>query len=129
MASQPANTDINVFRRVRAFRQDHRHESVEALIKRLRPLVMSVPAEEILSGVQNRDTTLADFSAYMGEARHDATRGFPIIIGLNAQVTFATAQEGLTGIDFGFQIGRDKFLHNAEASLAAQDLHADLRAL
>lgn len=131
MASQPANTDINVFRRVRAFRQDHRHESVEALIKRLRPLIMSVPAEEILSGVQNRDTTLSDFSAYMGEARHDATRGFPIIIGLNAQVTFETAQEGLTltGIDFGFQIGRDKFLHNAAASLAAQDLHADLRAL
>ena len=30
MASVPANTAINVFRRVRAFRQDHRHESVEA---------------------------------------------------------------------------------------------------
>lgn len=130
MASQPANTDVSVFRRVRAFRQDHRHESVEALIKRLRPLVMSIPANEILSGVQNRDTNLADFSPYMGEARHDATRGFPIIIGLNAQVTFATAQEATgIGIDFGFQIGRDKFLQNAEASLAAQDLHADMRAL
>lgn len=127
MASQPANTDINVYRRVRSFRQDHRHESVEALIKHLRPLVMSVPSEEILSGVQNRDTNLADFSAYMGEARHNATRGFPIIIGLNEVKTFADAQEGITGVDFGFTIGRDSFLHHAQASLASRDLHSDLR--
>jgi len=127
MASQPANTLINVFRRVRAFRQDHRHESVEALTKHLRPLVMSVPGEEILSGVLTRDTTLQDFSTYMGEARHDATRGFPIVIGLLPQKAFSDAQEGITGVDFGFQIGRDKFLHHAAASLAARDLHSDLR--
>jgi len=127
MASQPANTDINVFRRVRAFRQDHRHESVEALIKHLRPLVMSVPSEEILSGVLTRDTTLADFSAYMGEARHDAGRGFPIVIGLLPQKSYADAQEGITGVDFGFAIGRDAFLQHAEASLATRDLHSDLR--
>jgi hypothetical protein len=87
---------------------------------------MSVPAEEILSGVQNRDTTLADFSAYMGEARHDGGRGFPIIIGLNGETTFAEAQEGITGIDFGFTIGRDKFLNHAADSLD-RDLHQDLR--
>lgn len=127
MASQPANTDINVYRRVRAFRQDHRHESVEALIKHLRPLVMSVPSEEILSGVLTRDANLADFSAYMGEARHDATRGFPIVIGLLPQKSYADAQEGITGVDFGFTVGRDKFLHHAQANLATRDLHADLR--
>ena len=128
MASQPANTDISVFRSVRSYRQDHRHDSVEALTKRLRPLIMSVPGEELLSGVQNRDTTLSDFSTYMGEARHNATRGFPIVIGLNTTVAFSTAQEGLAGIDFGFTIGRDKFLANASDSLDG-DLHGDLRAL
>lgn len=127
MASQPANTLINVYRRVRAFRQDHRHESVEALIKHLRPLVMSVPGEEILSGVLTRDTTLSDFSTYMGEARHTASRGFPIVIGLLPQKSFADAQEGITGVDFGFTIGRDKFLAHATANLATRDLHSDLR--
>jgi len=126
MASQPANTDVNVFRRVRSFRQDHRHESVEALIKHLRPLVMSVPGEEILSGVLTRDTTLQDFSAYMGEARHDAGRGFPIVIGLLPQKSFADAQEGITGVDFAFTIGRDKFLQNDTGSLD-HDLQGDLR--
>lgn len=126
--SQPANTEIKVYRSVRSYRQAHRNDSVEALIKRLRPLVMSVPGGEILSGVLTRDTSVADFSSYMGEARHDATRGFPIVIGLNDQKTFAEAQEGVSGVDFGFEIGQDKFLANAEADLA-NDLHGDLAAL
>src|SRR5574343_389162 len=108
MAAQPLNTDILVYRNIRAFREAHRHESVAALIKRLRPLVMSIPAEEILVEVKARDTSVADFSPYMGEARHNATRGFPIVIGLKAPVTFATAQVGLADVDFAFQIGHDK---------------------
>jgi hypothetical protein len=103
-----------------------RHESVAALTKRLRPLIMSVPGEEILVGALTRDTTLQDFSPYMGEARHSAGRGFPIVVGLFEEKTFARAQEGLTGIDFAFQIGSDKFLANVEGSLS-RDLHADLR--
>lgn len=128
MAAQPANTDISVYRRLRSFRQAHRHESVAALIKRLRPLVMSVPSEEILVEVKTRDSNTVDLSPYMGEARHNATRGFPIVIGLKDQVTFATAQAGLTSIDFAFQIGHDKFLANTSAGLS-RDLHADARAL
>lgn len=126
MAAQPANTDINVFQRVRAYRADRRHESVEALTKKLRPLVMSVPGQEILSGVLTRDAAVADFSPYMGEARWNAGRGFPIVIGLHPVKTFAAAQEGLLGVDFGFKIGRDAFLADAQAHLD-RDLFGDLR--
>lgn len=128
MAAQPANTDIEVFRRIRSFRQAHRHESVAALIKRLRPLVMSIPADEILTEVKARDTSVADFSPYMGEARHNATRGFPIVIGLKDQVSFANAQTNLTAVDFSFQIGHDKFLTNTSVGLS-RDLHEDARGL
>ncbi len=126
MASQPANTDIKVFYSVRSQRDPIRHESVAALTKRLRPLVMSVPGEEILVGVLARDTAVSDFSPFMGEARYGAGRGFPIVIGLLKRKAFADAQEGLTGIDFAFTIGQDKFLQNTEANLS-RDLHSDLR--
>jgi hypothetical protein len=126
MASQPLNTSISVFRRVRAYRQAHRHEAVAALTKKLRPLIMSVPGEEVLVAVLARDTSLADFSPYCGEARHDATRGFPIVVGLQPQKPFDHAQEGITGVDFAFTVGTDKFLQNAAGSLD-RDLHSDLR--
>lgn len=128
MASQPANTLISVFRRVRSYRNDLRHESVEAITKRLRGLVMSVPGCEILTGVLTRDTAVADLSPYMGEARFGANRGFPIVIGAKDFVTFEEAQEGMPNIDFGFQIGRDKFLEPTTAGLG-DDQHQDLRDL
>ncbi len=128
MAAQPANTDITVKLTLRSFRQGLRHESVAALIKRLRPLVMSIPAHEILVGVLSRDTTTKDFSPYMGEARFGASRGFPIVVGLKGQVSFAAAQANLPDIDFAYQIGQDKFLFNTTAGLDG-DLHSDARAL
>lgn len=128
MAAQPANTDIQVYRRIRSFRQMHRHESVAALIKRLRPLVMSIPAHEILVEVKSRDTSTKDFSSYMGEARHNASRGFPIVIGLKDSVSFANAQTNIPDVDFAFQIGHDKFLQNTFAGLS-NDLHGDARGL
>ena len=128
MSAQPANTDIQVFRTIRSYRQAHRHESVAALIKRLRPLVMSVPAHEILVEVKARDTSVVDFSSYMGEARHGATRGFPIVVGLKAQVSLANAQTNIADVDFAFQIGGDKFLTNTAAGLV-NDLHQDARDL
>jgi hypothetical protein len=132
MSAQPANTDIQVFRTIRSYRQAHRHESVAALIKRLRPLVMSVPGEEILVGVLSRDTSVKDFSPYMGEARHGASRGFPIVVGLNGQVSLANAQTNIANVDFAFQIGSDKFITNTVTGLSgdlhdgARDLAADL---
>lgn len=128
MAGQPLNTQIQVYQTLRSFRQAHRNDSVASLIKRLRPLVMSIPADEIMVEVKTRDTATKDFSPYMGEARHNAGRGFPIVIGLKDAVTFQTAQAGLTGIDFAFQIGSDKMLRNTLASIG-RDLHEDARAL
>lgn len=128
MSAQPANTDIKIYRTVRAQRQPLWHDSVASLIKRLRPLVMAVPTEEIRVAVLSRDTTTCDFSPYMGEARHNATRGFPIVIGLNKQVSFATAQTDLPDVDFAFQIGQDRFIKNTLVGLDG-DLHADTRAL
>ena len=128
MSAQPANTDIKVYRTVRSYRQALRQDSVAALIKRLRPLVMSVPAEEILVSALSRDTNVTDMSPYMGEARHGAGRGFPIVIGLNPVVTFADAQTGLSDVDFAFQIGQDKFITNTAVGLSG-DLQDDLRAL
>lgn len=126
MAAQPANTDIKVFRTVRSFRQMHRHESVAALIKHLRPLVMSVPGQEILVEVKSRDSNVTDMSPYMGEARHNAGRGFPIVIGLATAVPFSGAQTNLSDVDFAFQVGHDKFIANTKVGLS-RDLHQDLR--
>lgn len=128
MSAQPANTDIKIYRTVRAQRQPLWHDSVASLIKRLRPLVMAVPTEEIRVGVLARDTSTSDFSPYMGEARHNATRGFPIVIGLNKQVSFATAQTDLPDVDFAFQIGQDRFIKNTLVGLDG-DLHQDTRGL
>lgn len=128
MSAQPANTDIKIYRTVRAQRQPLWHDSVASLIKRLRPLVMAVPGHEIRVAVLTRDTTTKDFSTYMGEARHNAGRGFPIVIGLNKQVSFATAQTQLPDVDFAFQIGQDRFIKNTLVGLDG-DLHEDTRDL
>lgn len=89
---------------------------------------MSVPGCEILVGALTRDTSASDFSPYMGEARFNAGRGFPIVIGAKDFVDFETAQEGMPNIDFAFQIGNDKFLQPTEAGLSG-DQHQDLRDL
>lgn len=128
MSAQPANTDIKIYRTVRAQRQPLWFDSVASLIKRLRPLVMAVPGEEIRVGVLTRDTTTKDFSTYMGEARHNAGRGFPIVVGLHKQVSFATAQTQLPDVDFAFQIGQDRFIKNTLVGLDG-DLHEDTRDL
>lgn len=128
MAAQPANTDIKVYRTIRSYRQGFRHDSVASLIKRLRPLVMSIPANEILVGALTRDTTTKDFSPYMGEARFNAGRGFPIVVGLKEVVTLADAQTNIPDVDFAYQIGQDKFLFNTVAGLTS-DLHQEARDL
>jgi hypothetical protein len=89
---------------------------------------MSIPADETMVEVKARDTSTADFSPYMGEARHNATRGFPIVIGLKDQVSFANAQTNIANVDFAFQIGQDKFLQNTTAGLSG-DLHEGARGL
>jgi len=121
MSAQPLNTDIKVLRTVRAYRNQRRHESVGAIINRLRPLIMSVPADELLTEVKARDTAKKDFSVYGRD-------GQPIVIGPKDDVNFETAQEGLANVDFAFTIGADKFITNTTAGLTG-DLHQDLRDL
>ncbi len=128
MASQPANTSIKVSQRLKGVRKSLRHESVAALTKKLRPLILSVPGEEVLIGVLARDTSVKDFSPYMGEGRTSATRGMPIVVGALSEVTFANAEENLAGVDFSIKIGTDKFLQSAEANLDG-DLFGDAAAL
>jgi hypothetical protein len=125
MASQPANTLISVFRNVRTYRQDLRHESVKNITDRLRPLVFSVPGEETLTVFGVRDTTYSDMSPYMGEGRPTATRGVPVTIGVRAAKDFNTI-ETITGVNIPFTIGSDKFVENTAANLG-RDLHQDLR--
>lgn len=119
MSAQPLNTDIKVYRTVRSYRNQYRHESVEAIIKRLRPLVMSIPAHELLTEVKAYDTTKKDFSTW-------GRNGQPIVIGPKTYVTFADAQENMTAVDFAFTIGADKFIANTAAGLTG-DLHDSLR--
>lgn len=125
MSAQPLNTSISVYRTVRTQRDIKRHDSVAAIIKHLRPLVAITPGQEITAGVLTRDTTTKDFSPYMGEARYGASRGFPIVVGLIKQLSFADAQTYITHADFAFQIGSDKFFKPTTASLATEDLFGE----
>lgn len=128
MASQPANSSISVYRTVRAYRQSHRHDAVASLTKKLRPLVLSVPGEEDHVEVKTRNTSLSDFSSYMGQAAAGASRGMPIVIGTRSAPTFEAAQEGITGVAAAITVGGDQFLENSAGSLSG-DLHQGARDL
>ncbi len=128
MSAQPANTDIKVYRTVRSFRDSVRNDSIAALTKRLRPLIARVPGDENVVEVKARDTSVKDFSPFMGEARFGAGRGFPVVIGLKSQVSFTNAQTNIADADFAFQIGADKFIQTTSAGLSG-DLYGDAKAL
>jgi hypothetical protein len=123
MASQPANADIRVHRRVRSYRQMIRHNNVKAMVNRMRPLIMSVPS---------RETQI--LSTFDGDANIVQTnltsnrRGLPIVRYLRPVVPFETAAENIAGLNFPVVIAGDKFLEKADASVR-DDLHQDLRDL
>jgi len=121
MASQPANVDIKVHRRVRSYRQMIRHNNVKAMCNRMRPLIMSVPS---------RETQI--LSTFDGDANIVQTnltsnrRGLPIVRYLRPVVPFETAAENIAGLNFPVVINGDKFLEKSDANVA-DDLHQDLR--
>ena len=115
MASQPANSTIAVHRRVRAYRQDLRHNTIKDLTMRMRPLIMSVPGEEVLVS-QTLDAVITDAFRY----------GHPVVRLLREVTTFEEAAEGISGLEFPIEVGRDKFL-NKDAAHVREDLHQDLR--
>jgi hypothetical protein len=105
-----------------------RHDSVASIIKRLRPLTLVKPGEEVLVGVVHRDTTVSDFSPFMGQAAAGATRGFPIVVELLPTATFEQGQ-GLASADFAYQIGSDKFIKATAATNATADLFGEAAAI
>jgi len=124
MASQPANAEILVARRVRSYRQDLRHNSVKDLAQgHFRQLVMSVPSEEVLV-TETRDGT----GTLVTTAIDDNRQGLPVVVGLRPVTTLEEAAEGIEGLAFPIRLPghRDVFLGKADASVA-DDLHQDLR--
>ena len=117
MSAQPLNTSISVYRSLRTRRNISRYDSVAAIIKNLRPLVLVVPGQEINAGVLTRDTSVTDCSPYMGQAAAGADRGFPVVVGTFNQLSLNTGLDYITGEDFAFQIGSDKFLKNTSATV------------
>lgn len=127
MASQPSNTDIQVFRRVRSQREAVRHDSVKNITHKLRGLLVVPPGEEDRTIVVARDSNVSDLSAYMGQSAGGATRGMPVVIGTRALKDFSTI-ENLSGINFPVSIGHDKFIEEDSTNVGG-DLHQDVRDL
>jgi hypothetical protein len=123
MASQPLNTQIQVFRRIRAQREPQRHDSIKNITHKLRRLILVDPHNEIRTGVVSRDSAVTDFSTYMGQAKSipAAQRGMPVVIGVVARKDFTVVQQ-LAGIDFPVEIGHDKFVQETAATVGG-DLH------
>ena len=124
MASQPANVDILVKRRVRSYRQNFRHNNIHGLVNRLRPQVMSVPGEETLDlTVRAADPDSDIVTTALTEGRGS---GLPVVRGLKAVTSLAEAVAGVASLDFPVVIGQDRFLNKSDANVA-DDLHQDLR--
>lgn len=124
MASQPANVDILVKRRVRSYRQNLRHNNIHGLVNRLRPQVMSVPGDENLDlTVRAADTDSDIVTTALTEGRGT---GLPIVRGLKPVTSLPEAVSGVANLDFPVVIGQDRFLNKADANVA-DDLHQDLR--
>ncbi len=124
MASQPSNVDISVQRRVRAYRQNLRHNNVHGMVNRLRALVMAVPGEETLDltlRVVDTDDDVVTTALLEGRGS-----GLPVVRGLGEVTTLVEAVAGLTHLAFPLRIGQDVFLTKADGHLT-EDLHQDLR--
>lgn len=124
MASQPANVEILVKRRVRSYRQNIRHNSIHGLVNRLRPLVMSIPSEETLDfTVRAADLDDDIVTTALLEGRGT---GLPVVRGLAPVTTLAEAVAAVSNLDFPVRIGQDVFLNKADANVS-DDLHQNLR--
>jgi len=124
MASQPANVEISVKRRVRSYRQGLRHNNIHGLVNRLRPLVMSVPSQETLDlTVRSADADNDVVTTALLEGRGS---GLPVVRGLAPVTTLQEAVQGVSGLDFPVRIGQDLFLNKSDANVT-DDLHQNLR--
>jgi len=124
MATQPANVDILVKRRVRSYRQNLRHNNIHGLVNRLRGQVMSVPGRETLD-LTWRGTNLGSDVVTTSLTEGRGT-GLPIVRGLKPVVTLPQAVTGILDLDFPVVIGQDRFLNKADGAVT-DDLHQDVR--
>jgi len=118
MASQPANAAIEVFRTVRTYRQDLRHESLKVLFPSQRDMVMSVPAREVIAA-QTHDGVVSDAWRF-GHPVVTFPRNFVELDDVVANVTDTKLQR-LIG-------GRDVFVTKTSGN-NTDDLHAEVQAL
>lgn len=142
--SQPLNTTITVQRRLRAYRQDFRHEAVKALVGNgMRDLVVSVPGEESLVG-QTRASVAANGAAILptslGGANNyvstsTSTRGLPIVTGREVSMSMSTLVNHVNDLDFpirlpgvrDIQIGKQSGSLSQDLFKHAADHHASIK--
>ncbi len=121
-ASQPANTDIKVYRTIRAQRDLPLHRSVFETFQRVTPLIMVVPGEET-TVIETRDASenVLDTTLTLGRSS-----GLPIVRETRSGPSLEAAAEGISGLGFPIVIGQDVFLEKTTANVA-DDLHEELR--
>ena len=128
MASQPANTTINVLRVVRSYRYDGLHTSVKHRTTPFAPAIMSVPGEEILVTEYRNAANASDAFRY-GHPVTVLPRGVELLGYAVGAVAQLNAVYG--GMQFPIRLPanpRDVFL-TKDAAHATEDLHAQLRAV
>lgn len=109
MASQPLNSTIQVFRRLRGERNGLRHESIKALTAGLRPLILQIPGAEVPAvEAKTRD-------ANKGVTTYDE-KGRPLVVGYRATTDFHV-YANFSGVNFPVRIGQDKFIENTPVGL------------
>lgn len=90
MGSQPLNTSISVFRRLRSFRDNRRHTSIKHLTTPFDAELVAVPGEEV-QVVETRDASFVT----------DAFRfGHPVVVAPRNPATLADLYAGVSGLNF-----------------------------
>lgn len=145
MASQPANSLINVRYMVRSYRQDLRHEAVLALLgfPGMRGAVMSIPgglktnggtfaagtvqkSEVLVSETRDTDDDAVVTTALLGARIDGDESGLPVVRFLKPAVTAAAAVTGISNLAMPLRLGRDVFLFKTDAH-NTDDIQQDLR--
>jgi len=118
-AEQPANATIEIFRNVRSYRQDFRHEAVKKLAQSLgRDPVMSVPGREVIVA-QTTDGVVSDAWRF----------GHPVVTFPRHFVSLGTALASITDVKLMRLVGGRDFFLTKETGHNIDDLHAEIRVL
>jgi hypothetical protein len=145
MASQPANSLINIRYMVRSYRQDLRHEAVLALLgfPGMRGAVMSIPggvktnggtfaagtkqkSEVLVSETRDTDDDAIVTTSLLGERLDGEDSGLPVVRFLKPVVTLGAAVAGIPHLAMPLRLGRDVFLFKTDA-FNTDDIQQDLR--